>query len=174
MKRNLLGAACLGMLILVGSTRSIAKAEAPTTKPADERPIAEFATPDDAAAFVEEWSKSLTTETAGEAFALLAQATPTYDAKSSRALGETTQTWMKSYAATYGSFIGIERLEVRPKGNSLALLSYVVKFEKMPVVLHVLAYRGSGDAWRIVGWTFDKHGPYGPFGVVDTATEAAK
>jgi hypothetical protein len=56
----------------------------------------------------------------------------------------------------YGQFEGIERIESRPVGQSLAMLTYLYKCRRYPVVWRFTYYRpNQGSTYRLIAVRFD-------------------
>lgn len=56
----------------------------------------------------------------------------------------------------YGPFEGIEKIESRPVGQSLAMLTYLYKCRRYPVVWRFTYYRpNQGSAYRLIAVRFD-------------------
>lgn len=58
--------------------------------------------------------------------------------------------------AAYGDFVGIERIDVRRVGQSLAYVRYLYKTEELPVVWFFTYYQvEAGANWKLVAVRFD-------------------
>lgn len=132
-----------------------------------------FETVEDAAAFVEEWGRGLKRENVAEWVDLFSRSVPGVSAKSSKGAGAYMKRAFDAYEKAAGTYDGFERLTIERTGESVAVLTFLIRFELTAIPMRVTIYRGP-KGWNVVQYNFLTDGLSALFNMPKPADPAKK